>query len=142
MDHELIYTSCARYGMDDAGLIELLTQSREKNARLNITGLLVYNNREFMQLLEGKKNDIFTLYDTIVNDRRHQQVQLLWDGEIEGRSFLDWSMAFLNMANMAPEMLKSYSRFLQDGLSSLHLTGNKSVGKRLIINMRDDFLRS
>jgi len=37
----------------------LLAQSREKNASLGITGLLVYGKREFIQLLEGNKKDIF-----------------------------------------------------------------------------------
>jgi len=140
MNHELIYTSCATHEMDETNLTELLQQSREKNIRLNITGLLVYGNREFIQLLEGHKTEIFSLYDTIVKDDRHQQVELLWDSEIENRSFMDWSMAFLNVNTVDKIKLKAYSTFLQEGVSSLHLTGNKSIGRRLLIGMRNDFI--
>ena len=140
MEHELIYTSLATREMNEKDLTELLEQSREKNARLNITGLLVYGNREFVQLLEGKKSDIFSLYETIVKDDRHQQVKLLWDGEIEKKSFTDWSMEFLNIKDIDYSKLKGYSGFLQDGVSSLHLTDNKTTGRRLLTGLRDEFL--
>jgi hypothetical protein len=138
--HELLYTSLAVREMDANDLTALLTQSREKNARLNITGLLIYGKREFLQLLEGNKKDIFDLYNTIVKDKRHQQVNLLWDGEIDDLSFEDWSMAFLNINDINLEKLAGYSSFLQQGLASLDLTGNKSIGRRLLIDLRDEFL--
>jgi hypothetical protein len=140
MKHELLYTSLAVREMNTDDLTGLLAQSREKNARLKITGLLIYSKREFMQLLEGNKEDIFELYNTIVKDERHQQVKLLWDGEIEDRSFKDWSMAFLNIDGIEQDKLDGYSRFLQQGLASLHLTGNQSIGRRLLIDLRDEFL--
>ncbi len=91
-------------------------------------------------MLEGEKSDIFSLYDTIYRDERNQQNRLLWDGEIKERSFTDWSMAFLNIKNIDQAKLKAYSTFLQEGVSSLHLTGNESMGRRLLINMKDEFL--
>ena len=140
MEHELIYTSCATREMSEKDLIELLEQSREKNARLNITGLLLYGKREFAQLLEGDKNEIFKLYDTIVKDDRHHHVDLFWESKIERKSFKDWSMAFLNINDIDKNKLKAYSEFLQEGISSLNLTGDKSRGRQLMIGMRDSFL--
>jgi hypothetical protein len=64
----------------------------------------------------------------------------LWDGEIDDLSFKDWSMAFLNINDINLEKLAGYSSFLQQGLASLHLTGNKSIGRRLLIDLRDEFL--
>ncbi len=139
-EHELIYTSLAASPMDATALTELLLQSREKNLRLDITGLLIYGRREFMQLLEGEKSVIFSLYDTIVRDERHRQVELLWEGVIDGRSLRNWSMGFVNADQVDSESLPAYSRYLHDGVSSLHLTGNKSVGRDLLLSMRDYFL--
>lgn len=140
MLHELIYTSFATIEMDENDLANLLERSREKNVRLNISGLLVSYKREFIQLLEGEKSDIFSLYETICKDERNQQNQLLWDGEIEERSFTDWSMAFLNVKDIDKSKLKAYSTFLQEGVPSLHFTGNKSMGRRLLMDMKDEFL--
>jgi len=140
MLHELIYTSFATREMDGNNLTDLLEQSREKNVSLNITGLLVYYKRGFIQLFEGEKSDIFSLYDTICRDERNQQNRVLWDGEIKERSFTDWSMAFLSIKDVDQTKLKAYSAFLQEGVPSLHLTDNKSMGRRLLIDMKDEFL--
>jgi hypothetical protein len=140
MLHELIYTSFATIEMDENELADLLELSREKNVRLNISGLLVSYKREFIQLLEGERSDIFSLYETICKDERNQQNQLLWDGKIEERSFTDWSMAFLNVKDIDKSKLKAYSTFLQEGVPSLHFTGNKSMGRRLLMDMKDEFL--
>jgi len=140
MLHELIYTSFATHEMDENDLTSLLEQSREKNIRQNITGILVYYKRGFIQLFEGEKSDIFSLYETICKDERNQQNQLLWDGEIKERSFTDWSMAFLSDKDIDQTKLKAYSTFLQEGVSALHLSGNKTMGRRLLIDMKGEFL--
>ena len=62
----LIYVSTAVRLLNKDELVEILNVSREKNARLNITGLLLYKDGNFMQLLEGRKEDVLALYDVIV----------------------------------------------------------------------------
>lgn len=140
MEHELIYTSRARQVMRDEDLTALLKQSCEKNVRLGITGLLLYFKGEFVQLLEGEKSAIFSLYETILLDDRHQQVHLVWDDEIESRGFSNWSMAFININAIEPDALQAYSAYLQDGVAVLHRTDYATIGKRLIMGIRDDFL--
>ena len=140
VDHELIYTSRAYHEMTQEELEELLVQSREKNSRLNITGLLVYGNQEFVQLLEGNKDDIFDLFHRIKKDERNYNVVLRWNGIIENRSFNSWSMAFINSDKLDHTINQSYSRYLQDGISSLDLTGSESLGRKLLLWMRNDFL--
>jgi hypothetical protein len=53
--HELIYCSMATGEMLEADIIDLLKVARAKNARLEVTGLLVYQQRtnEFLRILEG-----------------------------------------------------------------------------------------
>ncbi|MDH5535146.1 MAG: BLUF domain-containing protein [Betaproteobacteria bacterium] len=111
-------------------------QSRKKNPPLTITGLLVYHEQEFMQLLEGDKNVSLALYDTIVGDKRHSQVHLLWDGLVATRSFHDWSMAFVDR-----DKVSGCSRLLQEGQSALHTTIGGSTGRTFLLNQRDEFLR-
>ena len=140
--HELIYVSMATREMSLTDLTALLDQSREKNARLNITGLLVYHKMEFMQLLEGRREDIFELYDTICRDERNKQNHLLWDGPIAQRSFADWSMAFITSDDISLESYPAYSTFLQQGLSQYAMSTPKTMGKSLLVSLRDDFLRA
>lgn len=139
--YELVYISIATRKMSTADLAELLDQSREKNARLNITGLLVYHNREFMQLLEGDKSTVFSLYETICKDPRNVQNHILYDGPIQQRSFANWSMAFLAPAEQPLADKPAYSDFLQNGLSKQVINTPKTAGKSFLLMLRDDFLR-
>jgi len=139
--HELIYVSAATREMSPEDLVSLLDQSREKNARLNITGLLVYHKKEFMQLLEGDKAEIFTLYETICRDDRNHHNHLMWDGPIKQRSFSDWAMAFIAPADLSLTGKPAYSDFLQTGLSQQASGTPYTTGKSFLISLRDDFLR-
>ena len=68
MIFQLIYRSTAARQLTPNELIELLEQSRAKNARLNITGMLLFHGGCFMQLLEGNETDVRELYATIAAD--------------------------------------------------------------------------
>lgn len=101
----------------DADILDILKVSREKNARLNITGLLVYQKRtrEFMQILEGEKQVIFDLLETIKTDERHQSLKLVYEGEVPKRSFKDWSMGFADLESVDKSKLEGVSEFLEEG---------------------------
>ena len=139
--YELIYVSEATREMSQMDLTSLLDQSREKNAKLNVTGMLVYHKQEFMQLLEGSKEDVLSLYETICRDDRNQKNHLMWDGPIEQRAFEDWAMAFLSPGKLSLEGKPAYSNFLQHGLSQQALSSPKTMGKSFLMILRDDFLR-
>ena len=91
---QLIYVSSARRLMDGSALCDLLAQSREKNERLGVTGLLIYAGGNFMQALEGDEGCVRDLYNTIRDDDRHKDVQLVLTGGTRRRDFDRWSMAY------------------------------------------------
>ncbi len=97
--YHLIYTSYAIEPFDEAKLIELLHQARENNRLLDITGMLLYVNGKFMQVLEGKRQTVKDLYSHITNDRRHKRVTTLLEGESPNRIFDRWSMGFKKLSD-------------------------------------------
>ncbi len=115
--HELFYCSMATREMLDADILDMLKVAREKNARLEVTGLLVYQKRtrEFMQILEGEKQVIFDLLETIKADERHLSLQLVYEGEIPERSFKGWSMGFADLESVDKSKLEGISDFLEKG---------------------------
>jgi Sensors of blue-light using FAD len=137
--HELIYISDAAFEMQDPDLQELLEHSRRKNARLQVTGILVYHERRFMQLLEGETSEVLALFDSICTDRRHRNVLNVWDHPIAERNFAEWSMAFAAPDRLALRDKPGYSEFLEHGLPA---SSDGSVGKRLLLRLRDDVLRA
>ncbi len=84
-----INTDTAAYDLD-----KILTKSRENNKKKNITGVLVYANGVYLQVIEGNKDDIIELYKKIVSDSTHYGVIKIWEGYCEKRTFEKWSMGF------------------------------------------------
>jgi hypothetical protein len=83
--------------MNFDGLSALLLQCRDNNHNCGITGMLLYQNGTFMQMLEGEKQVVSDLFDAIRKDDRHTGVHIVLTGNIEKRNFEDWSMGFFNM---------------------------------------------
>jgi len=77
----------------------IIDASRARNDRLRITGLLVYNGRHFAQILEGEGRDIRAVFATIAHDPRHEDITVLENGAVAARSFAEWSVRYLDMAD-------------------------------------------
>ena len=100
--YQVLYHSRARDAPTDAQLRELLTQSQAHNARQGITGLLLYSDGRYVQVLEGPGPAVRALYARIQRDPRHAQVVTVSAGPGPRRWFADWSMDFGQVT--APEM--------------------------------------
>lgn len=55
-------------------------------------GLLLSNDLEFMQCLEGPRDAVAGVYSKIVKDPRHTDIRLLVSQDIETPLFRNWSM--------------------------------------------------
>ena len=90
----LIYRSEATDAMTAEALKSLLAQSRDRNKAVDITGMLLFFDNKFLQLLEGEEKDIKMLYKSICADARHKSVHTLKEGNAQDRLFPGWSMSF------------------------------------------------
>jgi hypothetical protein len=104
----LIYISTAVRPMGQQDLINILTESREKNIKLSITGLLLYAQGSFIQQLEGSEENVMLTYQEILRDYRHKNVIKLISGPNEGRMFPKWSMGFASIAREELKELEGY----------------------------------
>ncbi len=130
--HYLIYVSSAARPMTAPELIELLEQSRDKNARLDITGMLLYKNGNFMQMLEGERDVVHDLYATICADERHFDVYTIVARDVEARSFPDWSMGFSDMNEALPE--QPFSAYFDNALNSATFRDDADFARRFIVS--------
>lgn len=87
----------------------ILAQSRTHNPGLGITGVLCHGGNVFMQVLEGGRDAVNALYNTIVRDERHHQVMVLHYEEITERHFSGWTMGLVNLTRINPSILLKYS---------------------------------
>lgn len=90
----LVYVSSASRAFSPSELTTLLAVSRRNNTRDAISGMLVYRDGDFLQILEGPEAAVRTTYARIARDPRHGRVMVLDESHIETRAFGDWSMGF------------------------------------------------
>lgn len=76
----------------------ILTSSSRNNAACDVTGLLLYNGRNFLQLLEGDEADLVTLMVRIMHDPRHTGISILEQRKIAQRSCPQWAMKRILLA--------------------------------------------
>ncbi len=99
---QLLYVSnCARNIAADE-LRAILEISRHNNQASGITGLLLYIDGGFLQVLEGEDRAVQETYARIRADQRHWEARLLLDRE-GPRAFGDWSMGFTHLTGDDPK---------------------------------------
>jgi hypothetical protein len=91
---QVLYSSTIQ-GLDHQKLIEeILLQSRKNNKKNDLSGILLFRNGDFLQLLEGDKINVYHTLKKIRDDNRHKGMKILFEGEIQKRVFEGWQMAF------------------------------------------------
>ena len=95
----LLYASRSAQEIDDALVASILERSQKYNLEHGITGILcTYSQGNvFLQVLEGGRAAVNTLYGSIVRDPRHTDVTLLDYAEISERRFASWRMGRVNL---------------------------------------------
>jgi hypothetical protein len=95
----LVYYSRNRMTGDpqeiDFGISQILAKSRQNNAKVAVTGALMFNAGCFAQVLEGPQDAVEAVFERIQRDERHGDVSLLAFDPIEARAFEAWSMGFV-----------------------------------------------
>jgi hypothetical protein len=104
----IIYVSQAVKLMKEEELAELLKISRRNNEAKNITGVLLYGDGSFIQVLEGSVNEIEFAFESIKADKRHNNITHMISGELPERNFPDWKMGFISLNKEKFKKLEGY----------------------------------
>jgi hypothetical protein len=103
-----LYASRAAAPLSPAVIDAILDQSRSHNPPRGITGILCYSADVFLQVLEGGRDEVCELFNTIVRDQRHTEVRLLAYSEIRERKFSNWTMGHVDLNRINPGLLLKY----------------------------------
>ena len=116
---QLIYRSQAAVPFSEESLLTLLEKCREVNSRQQITGILLYGNGYFLQLLEGNMDVVCDLYyNHIANDPRHKNLTLLYQMPVKARLYPERSMAFRALNPEKNAQIMGFTPTLQDAQDS------------------------
>jgi len=92
--HQIVYSSSANKKILKSDLVIILRKARINNKVSEITGLLMYVDEHFLQILEGDKDKVHELYNKISLDARHKDCQIIYEGDSDKRFFSRWEMAY------------------------------------------------
>lgn len=109
-----VYVSTATGDLREEELISLLDVSRRNNVARDITGVLAYRDRNFVQVLEGPKGLVEALLATIARDDRHVGMSILDQSKVDGRAFGEWAMGWVRTSHLAQEGFDPAVLFLRD----------------------------
>ncbi len=90
----LVYTSVETQPFGRRELEQLLAVSRQNNRKNGITGILLYCDGCFIQVLEGSEDQVFQTFMRVEKDPRHRSINQVIDVYGDERNFQDWSMGF------------------------------------------------
>jgi Sensors of blue-light using FAD len=89
---QLAYVSTRKSNCTDQEIEKILASCKKNNPPLDITGILLYSNTKFIQLVEGDFKIINELYNKIKTDHRHDNLRLISLGPIKEKAFPSWHM--------------------------------------------------
>jgi hypothetical protein len=112
---QFLYISTAP-SLSRAAVEEIVETCAQNNPSRGITGLLLYNGRNFLQLLEGEADDVAALMALISVDPRHMGVSVLNRQEIAVRTCPDWAMKRVVIAESVANRRETLDRELPSGL--------------------------
>ncbi len=104
----LIYASEASAAFGPGQLEALLDAARRANARRELTGLLAFDHRAFLQVLEGDGERVSEVFCRIAADPRHRRVVILESRAVDERLFGDWSMGFAAVDALGAAMFRRF----------------------------------
>lgn len=105
--YQLIYLS--ELATDESVLSGIHSHAVRNNTAHTVTGMLIFANGRFLQILEGERKDVLHTFERIQQDPRHRHVSVILRRDISERMFSHWNMGFLHLTaedlQKRPELL-------------------------------------
>ena len=142
MLHTLLYVSYSTLYMPDDGavVLDVVRQSRRRNAALGLTGALVFTHQRFAQYLEGPEAGIADLMASLRRDSRHRDILLVESGSTKRRRFPGWDMAYSGTSDLVAAQVDALAaRELEDPQS---LCPDRMIGMMAFLGSLKDMRKA
>ena len=126
-----IYASRATAALREADIPLLLDRARRKNLVRGVTGMLLFIEGSFFQVLEGEAAAVDEIYEVIARDPRHDRVTRIIREPIAQRSFGEWSMGFESIQRAQTQRLIGANDFFGSADCLAHVSPGRA--KKLLM---------
>ncbi|WP_284123891.1 BLUF domain-containing protein [Parerythrobacter aestuarii] len=112
---QVVYISTAAK-IAESDLEDILQAAKDNNVDIGVTGILLFNGQNFLQVLEGSDEMLDALVDRIEVDPRHSGLVVMSDLDISERCFPDWSMQLVRLSSSVEQRKEELSAVLPASL--------------------------
>jgi hypothetical protein len=133
--HCVYCSASTKIPLSSTELESLLEECRHNNSKADITGILLYQNGSFFQVLEGEHAAVEALFNKISLDKRHHQTKKIIFEPITTRSFAAWTMGFPKITSKELATIPGLSDFFHHGTSYVELGEGRA--KSLLAAFKD-----
>jgi hypothetical protein len=131
------YVSRAAETMTQEALLSLLQQCLANNESSGVTGMLLYGNDTFVQVIEGEEAVLDAVIDRIRKDPRHSKIHFLYRKPLERRQYADWSMGFKRISAQDLQAIGGLSEFRAKDFNFDYLIEHEVVVETLMERFRE-----
>jgi hypothetical protein len=135
---QLTYISHRNANCTKEEMKRILSSCQDNNPLLDITGVLLYSDSKFIQMVEGNAKTILALYDKIKLDNRHRNVVMISYGLIKERAFPSWHMGARKIEGNKVDFKTEISREDETIFNNI-LNGKEESGTRVISLLKKFF---
>ncbi|MFM1907862.1 MAG: hypothetical protein RLZZ591_1539 [Pseudomonadota bacterium] len=128
---QLIYVSDL-VDRNEGELGPILESAIRHNREDDITGMLLYSGGNFLQVLEGSKDQVDQTYKRICRDPRHANIIVLMEEKVTERHFGDWSMGYRQLGADDVEKFPKYASFFQFGFKSANFKAKPGIALEML----------
>lgn len=107
----LVYVSKESRPLSQEDLDNILATSQQYNDANLVSGILLYVEGRFFQVLEGPQEEVEKLYETISRDKRHKESTIIAQGDLDKRFFKGWNMRFNKVSEQEFAQLTGVRKF-------------------------------
>lgn len=96
MRKAIVYVSSASEKLTEAEIHEILDYSKDWNNQHDITGILLFSEGNFLQVIEGEQTVLQNLFSNIKSDTRHKNMIKIFEKEIHREAYDGYDSEFLS----------------------------------------------
>ncbi|RKS43466.1 FAD-dependent sensor of blue light [Gillisia mitskevichiae] len=109
MRYAIVYVSTANKNLEKAEIKKILSSSKKWNNENDVTGLLLFSEGNFFQIIEGEKKIITDLFKNINADDRHHNILQIFGKDIHREAYDGYEADFVSdEAYFDPEKFQHY----------------------------------
>lgn len=129
--HHIIYQS-HMVSPDESVVNEVLQTALWNNPRKGITGMMLYADGDILQVLEGERSEIESLFARIECDRRHNQIFVVLSERLAARHFPDWSMGYRRIGPAELQQFQHFQKVFQSTPAEVSARARQGVASEVI----------